>query len=97
MSVTVDFESIGAGRGKANSFQVSGDIRDVAETIKDLIPGIDGEALHEELVNLAEEVRCLEENAPQYWHIYQEDKAFNVLKNRTVQGPGKVTIMDAEE
>ena len=49
-----------AGCAEPN-YQVSGDIRDIAETIKDLVSGIDGEALSEELIRLSEEVQCMEE------------------------------------
>ena len=76
--------------------QTSGDIRDIAETIKDLIPGIDGEALCEELTNLAEEVRCMEDSTPHFF--YGDDpNSMRILKNRTVQGPIQIIIHDGDQ
>ena len=76
--------------------QISGDIRDIAETIKDLVSGIDGEALHEELVNLAEEVQCLEDNSP-YAFYAEGPKEIKMLKNRTAPNPGQIWIQNEDE
>ena len=51
------FIEIGGDNGNV---QVAGDMRDIAETIRDLVSGIDGEALADELCRLADEVECMD-------------------------------------
>lgn len=76
------------------SYEVSGDMRDLAETIKDLVPGIDGEALSDELIRLSEEVQCMEENPNMFYMADADQHTLTVLKNR--KSMGSIAWLDDE-